>query len=141
MQKALEADAADLVQAIGLLVRRLRVLGGQDGLSWTEGIVLQRLEKQGPASSAELARELGVRPQSMGTTVARLAAQGLVERKAHATDGRQLNIALSPKGAALRKGARDARRGWLAQRAAKLQPKDQATLFAAGAIMKRLAQS
>ncbi len=96
--KKVGSDVTDLAHALGLLVRRLRSVSGSQGLSWTEAIILKRLSKQGPATAAELARELGVTPQSMGTTVAALERRALVERKADARDGRRVNVAASTKG-------------------------------------------
>ena len=135
------ADAEDLMSALGLLVRRLRVEGPSNDLSWTERLVVSRLAKGGPATIAELARAEGMKPQSMGTTVAALEKLGLVARKPHPTDGRQMNIELSAKGAALRKSTKDAKLAWLLRAIAQLDPEQQQTLFAAGAIIKRLAES
>ncbi len=56
----------------------------------------------------------------------------------HPTDGRQMNIALTAKGAAVRKSAKDAKTTWLAQAVAQLDEGDRETLFAAGEIIKRL---
>ena len=140
-RKTPEPDVTELVQALGLLVRRFRAVGGSSGLSWTEAIVVRRLDKEGPTTTAELAREVGVKPQSMGTAVAALLAKGLVERRPHLTDKRQVNIVLSAKGLAVRKSAGDAKRTWLAQAIACLEPREQEILFAAGETMKRLAQS
>jgi DNA-binding MarR family transcriptional regulator len=51
-----------------------------------------------------------------------------------------MNIVLTAKGASLRKSARAEKRTWLAQAIAKLDKKDQAVIFAAGKIMKRLVE-
>jgi DNA-binding MarR family transcriptional regulator len=134
----LEAAVIDFTQAIGLLVRRVRAAAASHELSLTESAVLARLDKQGPATTAELARAESVKPQSMGTTVAALEEMGLVERKPHATDGRQLNIELTAKGAAVRNSARDAKRTWLAQAIAQLDENERDILFRAGEIMKQL---
>ena len=74
----------------------------------------------------------------MGTIVAALEEQALVERKPHPTDGRQVNIQLTAKGAAVRKSRKDAKCTWLAEALAQLDAKDQATLFEAGEIIKRM---
>jgi DNA-binding MarR family transcriptional regulator len=81
--------AADLALALGLLLRRIRSAAPADShdLSWTQKSVLARLEKEGTATTADLARAEGVKPQSMGTIVAALEQMGMVERQAHATDG------------------------------------------------------
>jgi DNA-binding MarR family transcriptional regulator len=76
----------------------------------------------------------------MGTTVAALEERGLVTRKPHPTDGRQMNIELTPKGVAVRKNTKDAKRTWLAQSIAQLDKQDQEMLFAAAEIVKRLAE-
>jgi DNA-binding MarR family transcriptional regulator len=76
----------------------------------------------------------------MGTTVATLEEMGLVERKPHPTDGRQVNIELTAKGASVRNSARDAKRTWLAQAIAQLDEEQRETLFRAGEIMKRLVE-
>src|SRR6202451_4337327 len=139
-RKTIDTAVIDFVQAIGLLVRRIRAASGSHELSWTESIVMARLAKDGPATTAELARAERMKPQSMGTTIAALEEMGIVERKPHPTDGRQVNIELTAKGVAVRKSAKDAKLTWLAQTIAQLDKQDQATLFAAGEIIKRLAE-
>ena len=139
--KKLDNAVIDFTQAIGLLVRRVRTAAASEDLSWTESLVMSRLSKDGPATTADLARAEGIKPQSMGTTVAALEKAGIVERKPHPTDGRQVNIELTAKGAALRKSAKDAKLAWLVQVIAQLDEEQQKTLFAAGEIIKRVAES
>ena len=135
-----KSDVTELTQAFGLLVRRMRAAAASHELSLTESAVMARLDKGGPATTAELARAEGMRPQSMGTTIAALDERGLIERKAHPTDGRQVNIMLTAKGVAVRKSARDAKQTWLAQAIGQLDKDEQEALFAAGEIIKRLAE-
>jgi DNA-binding MarR family transcriptional regulator len=130
----------DFGQAIGLLVRRVRAAAASHELSLSEAAVMAHLAKHGPATTADLARAESVKPQSMGATIAALEEMGMVERKPHPTDGRQVNIELTAKGAAVRKSAKDAKRTWLAQAIAQLDKQEQATLFAAGEIIKRLVE-
>jgi DNA-binding MarR family transcriptional regulator len=137
-RKASDAAVTDLVQAIGQLLRRVRAAGGVQDLSWTQAIVMKHLDTDGPATIADLARAEGMKPQSMGTTIAALEEMGLVERKPHPTDGRQMNIRLTAKGAAVRKRTGDAKRAWILQAISRLDEQDQETLFAAGEIIKRL---
>jgi DNA-binding MarR family transcriptional regulator len=66
---------------------------------------------------------------------------GLVERKLHPTDGRQMNIELTSKGAAARKSVREAKRTWLAKAIAQLDKKERETLFEAGKMIRRLAEN
>ena len=102
---------------------------------------MARLARDGPATTADLARAEAMRPQSMGTTIAALEEMGIVERKPHPTDGRQVNIELTAKGAAVRNSAKDARWTWLAHAVAQLDEPERETLFAAGKIIKRLVES
>ena len=140
-RKSLDTAVTDFAQAIGLLVRRLRTASASHDLSWTETAVMARLATDGPATTADLARAEAMKPQSMGTTIAVLEEMGIVERKPHPTDGRQVNIELTAKGAAVRKSAKDAQWTWLADAIAQLDEQGCETLFAAGEIIKRLAES
>ena len=134
-----DVAAIEFSQAVGLLVRRIRAAAAGHELSLTEYAVLARLDKDGAATTAELARAESVRPQSMSATVATLEQMGLVQRKPHPTDGRQMKIALSAKGVALRNSAKHAKRTWLSQAIAQLSEEERKTLFKAGEIIKRLA--
>ena len=140
-RKTFDIAVTDFIQAIGLLVRRVRAAAASHELSLTEAAVMARLAKDGPATTADLARAESMKPQSMGTTVAALEEMGMVERKPHPTDGRQVNIELTAKGAAVRKSAGDAKRTWLAQAIAKLDERERETLFKAGEIIRRLVKS
>jgi len=140
MAKARDLDVNDFAQTIGRLVRHMRAAAAQHELSLTEIAVLGRLGRHGPATTAELARAEGMRPQSMSAAVATLEERGLVERKPHPTDGRQVNIALTEKGAAVRNSAKDLKRAWLTQATAGLDEEERQALARAGDILKRLLQ-
>ncbi len=139
-RKTRESAVIDFIRAVGLLIRRVRAAAASHELSLTESAVLARLAKDGPATTADLARAESMKPQSMATTIAALEEMGLVERKQHPTDGRQVNIELTAEGAAVRKSAKDAKATWLAQAISQLHEQDQETLFKAGEIIKRLAE-
>jgi DNA-binding MarR family transcriptional regulator len=138
--KTFDTAVTDLAHAIGLFVRRARAAASSQELSWTDTAVLKRLAKEGPTTTADLARSQGMRPQSMRTIIAALEHLDMVERKPHATDGRQINIALTAKGAAVQKTVGDAKQTWLAQAIAQLDPQERETLFAAGRIIKRVVE-
>jgi DNA-binding MarR family transcriptional regulator len=142
-KKSSEAAVEDFAMALGLLVRRIRADAPPElrEFSWTQKAVLSRLEKDGPATTADLARAEGVKPQSMGTALGLLEKMGLVERKAHPTDGRQINIKLTARGIALRKNTKEATHAWLSQAIAKLDRQEQATLFKASKLIKRMAET
>jgi DNA-binding MarR family transcriptional regulator len=135
-----DAAVDDLKLALGLLVRRLRAISPseQHELSWTQKSVLVRLEKEGPSTAADLARAESIKPQSMGTVIAQLEERGLIERKPRADDGRQMDVKLTAKAVAMRKKGSDASRSWLSQTIARLDKSEQATLFKAGEIIKRM---
>jgi DNA-binding MarR family transcriptional regulator len=140
-QKSDEVAVEDFAMALGLLVRRIRA-GAPPELqefSWTQQAVLRRLEKNGPATSADLARAEGVRPQSMGTALGLLEKMGLVERKPHPTDGRQINMKLTARGITLRSNIKKATYAWLSRAIAELDRQEQITLFKAGELFKRMA--
>jgi DNA-binding MarR family transcriptional regulator len=138
-RRSLEVAVADLMQGIGLLIRRMRAEVGGDGLSMTETSVIGRLAKGGPATSADLARSELVKPQSMGSTVAGLEEQGLIKRKPHPTDGRQIYVELTEKGMETWKSRRAAKHSKLAAAIAELDKQDQEILFKAGEILKKIA--
>jgi DNA-binding MarR family transcriptional regulator len=141
-QKSNEAMIEDFTWAISLVVRRIRADAPPEfrDFSWTQKAVLSRLDKEGPATTADLARAEGIKPQSMATAIASLEDMGLVERKAHPSDGRQVNIKLTPKGTAMRRSLREAKRNWLSRTFSRLDRQEQATLFRAGEILKRMVE-
>lgn len=137
-RKTIEEQANDFIESLGVLIRRARAASASHGLSLAESAVLGRLSRGGPATSAELARAASMRPQSMGTTVAALEQAGLIARTPDPADGRRMLVALTHKGAAVRKSTRDAKRTWLVEGISQLDKRDQQTLFAAGEILARL---
>ena len=138
MPKARDLDVADFAQTIGRLARHMRAAAAQHELSLTEFAVLARLGREGAATTAELARAESMRPQSMSAAVATLEERGLVERKPHPSDGRQVNIALTEKGTAVRSSTKDLKRAWLAQATARLGKEERQILSRASGILKGL---
>jgi len=138
MARTRDLDVGDFAQTIGRLMRHMRAAAAQHELSLTESAVLARLGRHGPATTAELARAEGMRPQSMSAAIVALEERGLVERKPHPSDGRQMNIALTDKGAAVRSSTKDLKRAWLAQAIARLEDEERQILARAGDILKRL---
>src|SRR6202453_1723227 len=89
---------ADLSASIGLLVRRLRQRKATGELTMPEATCLSRLDREGPATSSELAKQEQISPQSMGATLAGLEERGLVERQPDPGDGRKVVMSLTPAG-------------------------------------------
>jgi DNA-binding MarR family transcriptional regulator len=137
---AIEAHAAELMQAVGVLLRRVRAESGQEGLSWSQAAALGRLDRGGPMTTAELARAEMVKPQSMGTLLAELEQAGLVQRQPHPTDGRQILFSLTPAGLQARRRRHAAKLQWLAAAIGRFDADEQRTLFAAIALVQRLGE-
>jgi len=138
--KADEESVAELLAAMSLLVRRLRAESRSGELSWSQVAIMARLEG-GAMTTADLARAEGMKPQSMGASLAAMEEEGLIRRKAHPTDGRQILFELTPAGIEGRYRRRLAKREWLLSAIAKLDRDEQKTLFAATDVIKHIAES
>jgi len=138
--KADEEAVAELLAAMGLLVRRLRAESRSGELSWSQVAIMARLDA-GAMTTADLARAEGMKPQSMGASLAQMEEEGLVRRKAHPTDGRQILFELTPAGIEGRYRLRLAKREWLLSAIAKLGKDEQKMLFAATDVIKQIAES
>ena len=137
--RAASTSASELRVVLGQLTRRLRA---ENTIPLSHGMVLARLEREGPRTTSSLAAAERVRPQSMSQTVAELGAAGLVERTPDPTDGRRILIDITERGRATLEEDRARREGWLASAIeADLTPEEQRILQEAVAILHRLAQS
>ena len=130
-----------LTLAVGQLLRRLRTDATQDGLNLSQIAALARLEENGGMTTADLARAEAMKPQSMGTILTGLERDGLVARKPHPTDGRQVLFSLTESGAEARRKRSLAKQKWLLAAVAMLDPAERQTLLAAAALIKRLGDS
>jgi DNA-binding MarR family transcriptional regulator len=138
--QAQETDVIELLAAMGQLVRRLRIEARSGELSWSQLAIMARLEA-GPMTTADLARAEAMKPQSMGTALAQMEEEGLVRRKAHPTDGRQILYELTAAGVEGRYKSRLAKRAWLLAHINDLDRDAQQKLFAATDVIRRLAES
>ncbi|KIZ42226.1 MULTISPECIES: MarR family transcriptional regulator [Rhodopseudomonas] len=133
------ALAGELRVVIGKLKRRLRQQADIGDLTWSQISVLGHLEREGPMTVTTLARAEGVRPQSMGATVAALEAAGLVSGAPDPGDGRQTLLSLTAACRERIKAGRAAREDWLLHAIqTHLAPDEQAQLAAALGLLKRL---
>ena len=133
------ALAAELHALSGKLKRRLREQASAGDLTQSQLAVLGHLDRQGPTTVTALARMQGVRPQSMGATVAGLEALGLIKGSPDATDGRQTILSLTPACRELIRSGRAARHDWLLKTIqSRLTPQEQAQLAAAMSLLNRL---
>lgn len=107
--------AGELRGLIGQLRRRLRQVDNADVLTPTQSAVLARLDREGPATQAQLAAAERVRQQSMATTLGTLDEAGLLLRRRDPDDGRRVVISLSDLGRKTVHGLIQNREEWLAQ--------------------------
>jgi len=136
----LAALAGELRVVVGKLLRRLRELGHAGDFTHSQKSVLQRLERDGPATVSMLARAEGVRPQSMRMTVAALEAAGAVVGKPDPRDGRQTIISFTPSFVKRVKSGRAAREDWLFRALQQqLSAHEQEQLAAAVKLLGKLA--
>ena len=137
---SLETAVAELSLGVGQLLRRLRAESNPDALTWSQTVALSRLEKASAMTTADLARAESVKPQSMGATLAELEREGLVERRPHPTDGRQVLFALTGEGVEARRKRSAAKQKWLLAAMDRLGPDEQQTLVSAATLIKRLGE-
>ena len=131
--------ADELTTAIAQLTRRLRAASAQEELTPSQTSVLGRLSREGPATTAGLARSELVRPQSMRMTLAALEERDLVARAPDPNDGRQVVFSLTEAGAHLHGTGRRNRRSWLADAIeGELSPAEQRLLTEAVPLLQRL---
>ncbi|WP_196222204.1 MarR family transcriptional regulator [Burkholderia ubonensis] len=135
---AAETVVADLTLAVGQLIRRLRSEVDSSGLNLSQISALARLDQNGPMTTAELARTESMKPQSMKAVLAGLEEEGLVSRKPHPTDGRQILFQLTRAGLDTRRQRAVAKRAWLQAALAKLDPEEMQTLVDAIPLIRRL---
>jgi DNA-binding MarR family transcriptional regulator len=136
-----EEVAAALRTAAGNLYRRLKQSPIEGEATLAETSTLGRLERNGPATSSDLARADRISPQSMGVTVAALEERGLIERSRDPLDGRRVVLSITEAG---RQVVHDKRGARTAMIAAALRDgftdAELGQLLAAAPLIQRLAE-
>jgi DNA-binding MarR family transcriptional regulator len=131
--------ASELRVVLGKLRRRLREHANKGDLSLSQMAVLGFLDREGPSTVTTLARAEGVRPQSMGATVAALEQAGLVTGAPDPADGRQNLLSLTRAAREWIEASRAAREDWLARAIrSHLSPAEQEQLGRAAALLRRI---
>jgi DNA-binding MarR family transcriptional regulator len=138
-QDPVAAMASELRVVLGMLRRRLREHANKGELSLSQVAVLGFLDREGASTVTALARAEGVRPQSMGATVAALEEAGLVSGTPHPADGRQIMLSLTAAAHAWIKASRAAREDWLSRAIrSHLSLAEQEELARAAALLRRI---
>ncbi len=137
---AAHATATRLHIGIGAFKRRTQETLAQGDLTVPQLMVLARLDRHGPSTTAELARRAQITPQAMGLTVASVEHLGLVTRQPDPVDGRRMILGLTPTGQAVLGTGRSAIVDRFATVLAESFTTDEiATLDAAARLLERLA--
>jgi DNA-binding MarR family transcriptional regulator len=136
-----EVVAAALATSLSLIHRRLRQKTAGN-LTPSERSALSRLDRGGPMTATELARQEQISPQSIGATLAALIERGLVERTPDPDDRRQMILALSSAGRATMHARRAARSEFLTQALESgFSAEERAQLLAVAPLIERLAET
>jgi DNA-binding MarR family transcriptional regulator len=131
--------AAELHALHGKLKRKLREHASAGDLTPSQTAVLRHLGQNGPTTVTALAKMEGVRPQSMGATVAGLEALGFVKGAPDIKDGRQTILSLTPACREMFRTGRAARQDWLLRAIQrKLSAEEQAQLALSLQLLGRI---
>lgn len=131
--------AQDLRTLLGRFKRRLREQANVGELTPSQVSVVLRLERDGPATTSQLARAEAMRPQSMAAVVAALESLKLIRGAPHPTDGRQTLLSLTQECRQQVRDGRAARQDWLSRRIqTRLSAQQQGELATAVALLQRL---
>jgi DNA-binding MarR family transcriptional regulator len=137
----LMAMAGDLRMLISQLKRRLREQAALDDFTPSQISALFQLEKA-PSTVTALAQTQGVRPQSMGATIAALEAANLIVPTPDPADGRKTLWSLTQDARQRVTANRAARSDWLSRAIHReLNADEQAQLATGLALLRRLANS
>ncbi|MFJ8330834.1 MarR family winged helix-turn-helix transcriptional regulator [Streptomyces sp. NPDC094437] len=134
--------ASVLLAGIGTLIRRVRHVPVDGGLTMPERTALSHLERSGPTTSSELARQVQITAQAMGATLSALRARGLAERRPDPNDGRRMVLSVTDAGLQALKDKRSARAELIARSltSGAFTPAELEQLATAAPLLERLAQ-
>jgi DNA-binding MarR family transcriptional regulator len=135
------ASPPDLATRLRLAVtrtaRRLRQ-EGTVGFSPSQGAMLATIERHGPLTPSELAQRERVQRPTVTRTLARLEADGIVQRAADPADGRSFLVSLTPAGLELLHEVRTRKDAYLARRLRELDDEEREALARAADVLERL---
>ncbi len=136
------AVAAALLASVSLLVRRVRQIPAEGGLTIPERTALAYLDRLGPTTSSALAREVQITAQAMGATLSALRTRGLVERRRDPDDGRRVVLSVTEEGVQALKHKRNARAELVARAmtSSAFTSAEWEQLAAVAPLLERLAQ-
>lgn len=134
--------ASSLRVSVMRLSRRLRnEREADEDLTPNQLAVLGTLSRCGALSIGELAAAEKVQPPSMTRIVNCLNDKGLLERRAHPSDKRQVVVSLTDDARLVITGSRRRKEAWLNHRLKELTPAQRQTLRDAAPILERLSSA
>src|SRR5829696_2521913 len=133
------ALASSLRISVMRLARRLRLERSGDDRTLNQLAVLGTLDRHGPQTVGQLAAIEKVKPPSMTRTVACLEEAGLVSRRPHDRDGRQVVIGLTRAARDVLADDRRRREAWLARHLSDLSPAELDLLQRVAPLLERIA--
>jgi DNA-binding MarR family transcriptional regulator len=129
--------AVRLRLAVTRTARRLRQEASA-GLSPSQGAMLATIERHGPLTPSELAQRERVQRPTVTRMLARLEADGIVQRAADPADGRSFLVSLTPAGRELLVEVRGRKDAYLARRLRELDDEERAALDRAATVLEHL---
>ena len=139
-QREQPADEAVVVRAVLRLARRLRQAAADSELSGGALGLLATLRRNGSMSAVELARQEGLKPQSLSRLIAGLDKAAFIERAVDSADRRRQLIAITSQGTSALARSMNLRRRWLAGAIEeRLSTRERSTLLQAAQLMLRMA--
>ena len=137
----IRGTAAALQLSVGLFKRRARETAREGELTSPELSVLSRLDRNGPGTTAALARWEQITPQAMGATVAALESRELIARTPDPEDGRRSILTITDAGERALRAGRNALTDLMAGALARgFTPGEVGQLRVAAPLIERLAQ-
>jgi DNA-binding MarR family transcriptional regulator len=137
-----EQLAGTLKLAVGMLIRRLRVVEPDGEVTMPELTTLARLDRGGPTTAAALAKVEQISPQSMGATLRALEDRAYIVRRPDPDDGRQAVISISEAGLRALLDVRAVRTQVIARALmSALTAEERARLAAVVPLLERVAQA
>ncbi|GHB35721.1 MarR family transcriptional regulator [Streptomyces xanthochromogenes] len=135
--------ATTLLASLSVLVRRVRQVPVEGGLTMPERTALSHLARSGPTTSSALAREVQITAQSMGATLGELRARGLIERRPDPHDGRRGVMSVTDAGHQALRDKRNARAELIARAltSGEFTSAELEQLAASAPLLARLAQN
>lgn len=141
MVRTSEDLAHELRSALSMATRRIRAERSDVELPDPQFGVLALLHRHGPMTPGQLADAELIQPPPMTRTVNCLAELGLVRKREHPGDRRQVLVELTDAGRAEVETTRARRDAWLSARLHDLTSAERETLADAVDLLRRLAQS